>query len=405
VIVSDVKMPGMDGLALLDAVRRVDPDLPVILITGHGDVPMAVEAMHRGAWDFVEKPFEPERLSDILRRAADHRRLVLENRRLRAAIAEGTAIESRLIGRSRAMERLREAVLDCAASTASVLITGETGSGKELIAQSLHAFSPRRRGPFVAVNCAAIPETLIEAELFGHEAGAFTGAARAREGHFEAASGGTIFLDEITSLPVRLQPTLLRVLQEREVTRIGSRQPVALDVRVIAATNEDVETAVAEGRLRRDLLFRINTLTVTAPPLRARGDDVVLLFEHFAERFAAREGVAMPALTAQDRAALMAHDWPGNVRELVNLAERAVLRARRGPVSVPALLAPSAAPPETAPGPSLRDQMDAFERQVLEASLRRHRGAITEVMAELDLPRRTLNEKMARHDLNRRDYV
>ncbi|MEM9763788.1 MAG: sigma-54 dependent transcriptional regulator, partial [Pseudomonadota bacterium] len=285
VVVSDLRMPAFDGMALLARITAIDSALPVILLTGHGDVPMAVDAMREGAYDFVEKPFDPDRLMALIARAAEARALALENRRLRS-LAPGDGgtrlLEARLLGNSPVIRRLRTDVAEAAESAATVLITGETGSGKELVARSLHDLSPRADGPFVAVNCAAVPETLIEAEFLGHEAGAFTGAGKARPGWFEAASGGTLFLDELTALPARLQPVLLRVLQEREVTRLGARQPRRVDTRVLAATNEDAEEAVAAGRLRRDLYFRLATLTIAAPPLRRRSGDAALLFNHFA---------------------------------------------------------------------------------------------------------------------------
>ncbi|MEL6481864.1 MAG: sigma-54 dependent transcriptional regulator [Pseudomonadota bacterium] len=411
VVVSDLRMPAFDGMALLARVTAIDSALPVILLTGHGDVPMAVDAMREGAYDFVEKPFDPDRLMALIARAAEARALALENRRLRSlAPGEGGArlLEARLLGNSPAIRRLRAEVSEAAESAASVLITGETGSGKELVARSLHDLSPRAGGPFVAVNCAAVPETLIEAEFLGHEAGAFTGAGKARPGWFEAASGGTLFLDELTALPARLQPVLLRVLQEREVTRLGARQPRRVDTRVLAATNEDAEEAVAAGRLRRDLYFRLATLAIAAPPLRRRSGDAALLFNHFAAEAAARDGAEAPELGPDDIAALAAHDWPGNVRELINLAERAVLRQRRGRVSVAALLRGESAPEpaqHSGEGETLRARLEAAERAILTEALARHAGSAAGVMAELGLPRRTFNEKLARHGLARKNFA
>ncbi|MEM7500172.1 MAG: sigma-54 dependent transcriptional regulator [Pseudomonadota bacterium] len=418
VVVSDLRMPELDGMAVLARIQALDSALPVILLTGHGDVPMAVDAMRKGAYDFVEKPFDPDRLMALLTRAVAVRTLALENRRLRAAAAgggvSGGMLEGRLLGNSPAIRRLRAQVLEAAESSASVLITGETGSGKELVARSLHDLSPRAAGPFIAVNCAAVPETLIEAEFLGHETGAFTGAGKARPGWFEAASGGTLFLDELTALPARLQPVLLRVLQEREVTRLGARHPQGVDVRVLAATNEDAAAAVAEGRLRRDLYFRLATLSIAAPPLRRRGGDAALLFNHFAAEAAARDGGEAPDLGPDDIAALAAHDWPGNVRELANLAERAVLRMRRGRVSVAALLAGDLGEPEEHEGGqpgetsgqgTLRARLEAAERAILEEALTRHAGSAAAVMEELGLPRRTFNEKLARHGLERRNFA
>ncbi|MEM8759193.1 MAG: sigma-54 dependent transcriptional regulator, partial [Pseudomonadota bacterium] len=414
VIVSDLRMPDLDGMALLGRVTALDRTLPVILLTGHGDVPMAVDAMREGAYDFVEKPFDPDRLMALIARAAEARALALENRRLRRLAEDGPArpLEARLLGNSPAIRRLRAEVAEAAESTASVLITGETGSGKELVARSLHDLSSRAGGPFVAVNCAAVPEALIEAEFLGHEAGAFTGAGKARPGWFEAAAGGTLFLDELTALPARLQPVLLRVLQEREVTRLGARQPRRVDVRVLAATNEDAEEAVASGTLRRDLYFRLATLAIAAPPLRRRSGDAALLFNHFAAEAALRDGAEAPELGPDDLAALAAHDWPGNVRELMNLAERAVLRQRRGRVSVAALLTgegeAEVSPPvslDAEETQTLRARLETAERAILSDALTRHEGSAAAVMAELGLPRRTFNEKLARHGLARKQFA
>ncbi|MEO1775724.1 MAG: sigma-54 dependent transcriptional regulator [Pseudomonadota bacterium] len=419
-IISDVRMPGADGLALLEAVAARDPQLPVILLTGHGDVAMAVSAMRAGAYDFVEKPFDPERLLSLVRRAAEARRLTLENRALRERLkGDSGLLAERLAGATPVMVALREAVAEAAESQAAVLITGETGAGKEVVARSLHDLSPRAAGPFVAVNCAAIPETLFEAAFFGHEVGAFTGAGRAAAGYLEAASGGTLFLDEVTSLPPHMQPVLLRALQEGEVQRLGARRPVKVDTRVVAATNADLEQEVASGRLRRDFLYRLNTLALQVPPLRDRVADIPLLFGLFASLAAAREGrpdlAETLVLTEADRTVLAAHDWPGNVRELANLAERAVVRARRGPVAIATLLSgdlsgwpadsgTAQAGGEDDPGAGLRKRLEAYERQLLEEALIAERGNVSAVMAALDLPRRTFNEKMARHGLAAKNY-
>ena len=256
-VVSDVMLDGEDGVSLLRKIGALDADLPVVLITGHGDVPMAVEAMRAGAYDFVEKPFDPDLIADVVRRACDRRALVLENRSLRTQLLDSAGLESRLIGNSPAMQALRQQILHFAATDAAVLITGETGTGKEVIAQALHDFSPRKDGPFMAINAAALPEAMVEAELFGHEAGAFTGADKQRTGRIEAASGGVLFLDEIVSMPLALQPKLLRVLQEKKVDRIGGTRPVDVDIRLVSAANIDPREAVRSGRLRdRDIPLR-----------------------------------------------------------------------------------------------------------------------------------------------------
>lgn len=400
-VVTDVMLDGEDGMSLLRRISQLDADLPVVLITGHGDVPMAVEAMRAGAYDFVEKPFDPDHIADVVRRACDKRMLVMENRALRMQLADSAGLESRLLGASPAMEALRRQVLHFAATDAAVLIVGETGTGKEVIAQALHDFSPRKDGPFVAINAAALPEAMVEAELFGHEAGAFTGADRRRVGRIEAAGGGVLFLDEIVSMPLSLQPKLLRVLQEKKVDRIGGTQPVDVDIRLVSAVNLDPAEAVRSGRLREDLLFRVNAIELRVPPLRERGRDALLLFDTFVNRFAARYGLDAPAASARDEAFLQTHAWPGNVRELRNAAERFVLNAPVSPQPLEALVTGRHDTGVLPAAGGLKDLMDAYERNLIEGSLRRHGGRIQDVMGELNLPRRTLNEKMTRLGLSR----
>jgi len=400
-VVSDVMLEGEDGMSLLRRIKDMDKDLPVVLITGHGDVPMAVEAIRAGAYDFVEKPFDPDLIADVVRRACDKRALVLENRVLRAQLTDSVGLESRLIGASPAMQALRQQILHFARTDAAVLITGETGTGKEVIAQALHDFSPRKDGPFMAINAAALPEAMVEAELFGHEAGAFTGADRQRVGRIEAAGGGVLFLDEIVSMPLALQPKLLRVLQEKKIDRIGGTKPVNVDIRLISAANIEPGEAVQSGRLREDLLFRLNTIELHVPPLRERGRDALLLFDTFLNRFAVQYGLEPPVTTARDEAFLQTYSWPGNVRELRNAAERFVLNAPVRPQPLEALVTGQRDPAATPAGGGLKELMDAYERNLIEGALRRHGGRITDVMHELNLPRRTLNEKMTRLGLSR----
>ncbi|MBS7662694.1 sigma-54-dependent Fis family transcriptional regulator [Pseudomonas lalucatii] len=390
VLVSDVRMPGSDGLQLLDKLVALDRDLPVILITGHGDVPMAVQALRQGAYDFIEKPFTPERLLDSVHRALDKRRLVCENRQLRQQFAFKDRIEAQLLGVSKPMESLRRQILELAATSVNVLIRGDTGSGKERVARCLHDFSPRAAKPFVALNCAAIPEQLFESELFGHESGAFTGAQGKRVGRIEHADGGTLFLDEVESLPLAQQVKLLRVLQEKTLERLGSNKSIRVDLRVICAVKPDLLDEVRAGRFREDLYYRLNVASVQIPPLRERREDIALLFEHFAGQAAQRNSREAPPLTPGELARLLGHDWPGNVRELINAAERHALGL-------------SAPQPEAA-AQSLAEQMEAFEAQCLHNALQRCQGNITQVMTLLQLPRRTLNEKMQRHGLQRASY-
>ena len=393
VILSDVRMPGMDGLQLLEQLQVRDADLPVILLTGHGDVPMAVEAMRNGAYDFLEKPFSPESLLGSLRRALEKRQLVLENRRLHEQADLKARLELSLLGMSQGMQQLRRQVLDLASLPVNVLIRGETGSGKEQVARCLHDFGPRADKPFVALNCAAIPETLFEAELFGHESGAFTGAQGKRIGKLEYANGGTVFLDEIESMPLAQQAKLLRVVQEQKLERLGANQSISVDLRIIAATKPDLLEEARAGRFREDLAYRLNVAELRLAPVRERREDIPLLFEHFARLAAERVGRSAPPLSAALLGRLLSHDWPGNVRELANAAERHALGL--GEPSIDAV----------EPGQSLAAQQEAFEAQCLRAALSRHKGEIKAVMEELQLPRRTLNEKMQRHGLLREDFL
>ena len=393
VIISDVRMPGMDGLQLLERLQADDPDLPVILLTGHGDVPMAVEAMRSGAYDFLEKPFTPQHLLGSLRRALEKRQLVLENRRLHQQADLKSRLEGTLLGMSQGLQQLRRQVLELASLPVNVLIRGETGSGKERVARCLHDFGPRAGKPFVALNCAAIPESLFEAELFGHESGAFTGAQGKRIGKLEYANGGTVFLDEIESMPLAQQAKLLRVIQEQKLERLGANQSISVDLRVIAATKPDLLEEARAGRFREDLAYRLNVAELRLAPLRERREDIPLLFEHFARAAGEKLGRAAPLLSGVQLAQLLSHDWPGNVRELANAAERHALG-----LSSPNIEA-------TPAGQSLGEQMEAFEAQCLRAALRQHGGEIKSVMEALQLPRRTLNEKMQRHGLVREDFV
>lgn len=392
VVLSDVRMPGLDGLGLLQRLQALDRDLPVILLTGHGDVPMAVDAMRQGAYDFLEKPFSPETLLSSLKRALEKRQLVLENRRLHQQADHKQQLETRLLGFSRGLETLRRQVLELAQMPVNVLIRGETGSGKELVARCLHDFGPRAGQPFVALNCAAIPEGLFENELFGHESGAFTGAQGKRIGKIEHADGGTLFLDEIESMPLAQQVKLLRVLQEQRLERLGSNQSIAVDLRVIAATKPDLLEEARAGRFREDLAYRLNVAELRLPPLRERREDIPLLFEHFAHNAAARLSRKAQPLSGSELSQLLSQPWLGNVRELANAAERHVLG-----LDSPGVASDSAAQ-------SLAEQLEAFEAQCLRGALARHRGEIKAVLAELQLPRRTLNEKMQRHGLARGEF-
>jgi two-component system, NtrC family, C4-dicarboxylate transport response regulator DctD len=395
ILVTDLKMEGMDGMELLRRSQQLDPELPVVVITGHGDIETAVEAMRLGAYDFIEKPFAPERFLEVVRRASEKRQLVVENRRLRRAVSEQT-LSSRIIGTSTAAERLRTAVAELAGTDVSVIVYGETGVGKDLVARCIHDFSRREKANYVAVNCAAVPETMFESEFFGHEAGAFTSASRARVGKIEHASGGTLFLDEIDSMPLSTQAKLLRALQERVIERLGSNRSIPVDLRPIAASKADLRAASNEGRFRSDLYYRLSVAELTIPPLRERIEDVPLLFEYFAASAATAHERELRPVTSAVLSMLIAHPWPGNVRELRNAAERYAL-------GLPGPLMPQ--PPE--PGDerlSLAQQVEAFERALIERCLAETGGRISAVLERLNIPRRTLSEKMVRLGIDRQRF-
>lgn len=388
-VVSDIRMPGMDGMTLLTRLHEVDAEIPIVLVTGHAEVQLAVEAMRRGAYDFIEKPFVVQELASVLRRATDHRALVIENRRLRAVAGKRDDVEARLPGRTQVMVDLRYRLRAIGASDADTLIIGPTGAGKEVVARALHDISARAGRPFVAINCAALPESLIESELFGHEAGAFPGALRPRYGKFEHARGGTVLLDEIGSMPLELQAKLLRVLQERVITRLGSNEAVALDVRFVATSKTDLAGAVAEGRFREDLYWRLNVAVLRVPPLAARREDIPLLFQQLVRESATRHGLAELPVPPGHLAALSARDWPGNVRELRNMAERFVLRIDG--TELPG-----------AEGAKLADRVADFERSLIAGAIAAHGGRLKPVYETLGISRKTLYEKMQKHGLDRR---
>ena len=398
VVVCDVKMPGMDGFDILRQVVEIDSDLPVILITGHGDVSMAVEAMRQGAYDFIEKPLSSGRLSDVVDRAMEKRRLVLDNRELRAEVRRKDGLESVILGRSEEIVQLRRVILNIADTDTDVLIIGETGTGKELVARCLHEQSSRRHNRFIAVNCGAMPESIIENELFGHEPGAYTGADRLHIGKFEQSSGGTLFLDEIESMPMALQVRLLRVLQERAIDRLGGRESIALDLRVIAASKQDLLALSEEGKFRADLYYRLSVVTLHNPPLRRRLEDIPILFTHFLQKTARRLERCPPELSPALLQKLMGHSWPGNVRELQNVADRTVLGldSHWGESMV------NADPGKRQP---LADQLAAFEKCILERELSLNRGNIGKTCQSLGLPRKTLYYKLKKHGLSRRDFL
>lgn len=379
-VVSDIRMPGLSGLDLLERLHRTDPDLPVILLTGHGDVPVAVKAMRAGAYHFLEKPYDAEQLVSILDNAVEKRRLVGEISRLKR---QPDDLEARLIGVSPAIVELRRSILHLADIDVDMLITGETGTGKEVAARALHDFGRRRAGPFVAINCAAIPETIFESELFGHDKGAYTGAVGAREGKLVFANGGTVFFDEIESMPLALQAKVLRVIQERVVEPLGSNRQIEIDVRFIGATKSDLRLESEAGRFRPDLYFRLSTIDLALPALRARREDIGLLHTVFARRAAERFGLPMRDPSPAMLADLGSKSWPGNVRELKGQAERSIIGIAPLPTDSPAA--------ETLP-----DQLARFEAGIIASALETANGSSARAAELLGIPRRTLNEKITR---------
>ena len=394
VVVTDMRLPRADGLWLVQRSRDVDPSLPVIMITGHGDVSLAVEAMRSGAYDFIEKPFSPEVLVEVVKRALEKRVLTLEIAALRRTLAERDNIRGKLIGRSPQIERVRRLVVEVAESPVDVLIRGETGTGKELVAQALHEMSPRRNAPFVALNCGGMPDNLLDSELFGHEPGAFTGAQKRRVGKIEHAHGGTLFLDELETMPMAMQIKLLRVLQERRIERVGSNQQIPVDVRVVAATKADLSVPSSQNAFRPDLYYRLNVVSIDLPALRERREDIPLLLEHFMLLAASRFAREQPNVSYEQMHRLMAHAWPGNVRELRNIAECLVLGVHKPVMGEVAPRAPE-------PIASLVDTVESFERDLIAAELGRQDGNVARSAKALNIAKTTLSDKIRKYHLHR----
>jgi two-component system response regulator AtoC len=415
IIISDLRLPGIDGTSLVQAAVGRYPEIVAIVVTGYGTIKDAVEAIKRGAFDFVNKPFQIDELLHVLDSALEQRRLRSENAYLRAQLEERYKFEG-IVGRSPAMRRLFQLLETVAATSSTILITGETGTGKEVVARAIHHNSPRRMHRFVALNCSAIPETLLEAELFGHVRGAFTGAVGNRQGRLEQAHRGTLFLDEVGTMSQALQMKLLRVLQEREFERVGDSHTTKVDVRVIAATNSDLTRMVAAGAFREDLYYRLNVIPVQLPPLRERKDDIPLLVQHFLDRFDRPAGGGAAAGSQPFRSSrtvsqeamrhLMAYDWPGNVRQLENAMERAVAfgagRAQIDVGDLPAEIQQAEAPvmsssvslPEE--GLDLERLISGIERELIQRSLERTGGNKGRAAKLLNLKRTTLVEKIKR---------
>lgn len=424
-ILSDFKMPQMTGVEFLRRVRETHAEVPFVIMTAHGTVSVAVEAMRLGAWDFLEKPFEVEVLELTVARALEAAALRSENKRLRSELGE----RYRIVGTSDILGHVQRLIEEVAPTRTTVLIQGESGTGKELVARAIHAQSNRRDKPFVKVNCAALPESLFESELFGHEKGSFTGAIKSQRGKFELADGGTLLLDEVTEMPLGLQAKLLRVLQEREIQKIGSEEDIPIDVRLVCTTNRELHEHVAAGNFREDLFYRLNVIPFRVPPLRERPDDIPGLVAHFIDRYNRENGFAVEGLSDAALKRLLAHDWPGNIRELENTVQRAVVLTKRGqvppenlgPVETPVLsrrlhsaplqaqtpapgAAPAAPPPPTSPNwtppapagesPFLGQTLDQIERLAIEATLAEAGGNRTRAAERLGISIRTLRNKL-----------
>ena len=389
IIVTDMRLPGMDGMALLRWVNQLDPNLPVIMITGHGDVTLAVEAMRSGAYDFMQKPFSTGDLVDVVRRALEKRKLVLEVEALRRRLDHRDDLEARLIGRSPQMAKVRQLILDVAGAAVDVLIFGETGTGKEMVARCLHDLSGAKQESYVALNCGGMADNLLDSELFGHEPGAFTGAQKRRIGKIEYASGGTLFLDEVESMPMNMQIKLLRVLQERVIERLGSNQLVPVSCRVVAASKEDLRVLSDQGKFRADLYYRLNVVRIELPPLRERREDIPALYDQFLLQAAKRYNRPPPPLTPEHLRRLMALDWPGNIRELRNAANCHVLG-----IAYETLTTGKDGTPL-----SLAEDVDNYERLRISIEFAKQDGNIGRTAEALQVARTTLHDKLKKYGL------
>jgi len=399
-IVTDLKMPGLTGLELLRAAKAIMPDVDVILLTAFGTVEEAVKAMKDGAYDFLTKPFRREQLIKLIDKALERRDLIEQNRALKKQL-EDLRATGQMIGASPSWRRMLTLVEQTADSSATILIQGESGTGKELVARTIHERSARRNGPFIAVNCAALPETLLESELFGYEKGAFTGAAGRKEGRFELAHGGTLFLDEVADLSLVTQPKILRVLQEGEFERLGGTRTLQVDVRIVAATNQDVAEMVKEKRFREDLYYRLNVITIRVPPLRERPEDIRVLAQHYLRVYGAKNGRKLEGFTGEAIDRLEAYAWPGNVRELENLIERSVLLARKDRIDaedLPEEVMGVKRPPRDAILELIGTPLADIERRLLDETLRITGGNKTQAAKLLGIDVRTVARKLERRE-------
>ncbi|HEY6005760.1 MAG TPA: sigma-54 dependent transcriptional regulator [Anaeromyxobacter sp.] len=408
VVITDLRLGRESGLDLLRAVKEQSPATEVVMVTAFATTENAIQAMKLGAYDYLLKPFKVDEISLVVEKALEHRALVAENRALRHRV--GLPEEQEIIGRSSAMEEVRQMVDKVAAARTTILLLGESGTGKEVAARAIHVRGGRRAQPFVAINCGAIPEGLIESELFGHEKGSFTGATDSKPGLFEVAGSGTLFLDEVGDLPPAVQVRLLRALQERRVRRVGGNRDLPVAARIVAATNQDLAVEVEKGRFREDLYYRLNVIQIRLPPLRERRDDVPLFLEHFLLRFGAEYGRERPRLTPDAERLLLAHDWPGNVRELANVVERAIALSEGDEVDVPALPPNLRGRPEASAVPAasvklpeagidLQAHIDGVERALIEQALARTGGVKTEAAHLLSLTFRSLRYRLAKYGI------
>ena len=398
ILIVDLKMPGMDGLQVLEEAKKLQADLAVVIMTAYATVDTAVTAMKAGAYDYLVKPFDPEEMSLMMQKIVSQQTLVRENTVLRQALKKEFRFRD-LLSKSPAMQSVFELARTAARSNSTILVLGESGSGKEVLARAIHAESLRAEMPFVAVSCAALTESLLESELFGHERGAFTGAVSRRKGKFEAADGGTLFLDEVGDIGPKLQLDLLRVLEERKFHRVGGNEQIDVDVRIIAATNRDLRKAVAEGRFREDLFYRLNVIPILIPPLRDRREDIPLLVENFVERLALEMKKKLDGLSAEALAAIMAHDWPGNVRELRNVLERGAVVATGTQIQVSDLGLPARG--EAPPRPGTMASLEEVERRHVSAVLAHTGGNVSQSARILGIDRVTLYNKMKKWGLRR----
>ena len=396
VLFVDIKMPGMNGIELLEKVKEEYPETIVIIITAYGSIETAVKAMQMGATDYLLKPFKPEQLSLVIEKAAHQKRLVSEYEYVKGRLDEITRFDN-IIGQSAPMQDVFELIPEVAQSDASVMITGETGTGKELVAKAIHAKSKQSHLPFIAINCGAIPDTLLESELFGHQKGAFTGATHPRKGFLEVVSGGTLFLDEVGEISQKMQVDLLRVLEEKTIIRIGSREPIDVDFRLIAATSRDLGKAVAENDFREDFFYRINVITIDVPPLRKRKEDIPLLVEHFLDKYSHETTKRVDHTTADAIRLLKEYDWPGNVRELENAIERAVVLSKSRTLGSQDFAFLGTAHPPTSKPRSLRE----MERNYIQETLENCDWNVTRASKILDINRVTLHKMIKRFDLKR----